>query len=163
MPIFMSSPTADFDSAKRCDLEQRTQARPWAARFEQERRSLEPGLSAWLTTPIQHVGPTAVPGLAAKPIIDMIAGVSDPRKARGAIQPRADFGYIHAERGSPLWTERLAFRDALRANSDLAERYGCLKIDLAARHPDDLRAYTDGKRAYVAQVLANVGVTLQPR
>ncbi|HZF78877.1 MAG TPA: GrpB family protein [Rubrivivax sp.] len=52
-----------------------------------------------------------------------------------------------------LWQERLAFRDALRANRKLAQQYGDLKRRLAARHPVDREAYTKGKAPFVATVL----------
>lgn len=57
---------------------------------------------------------------------------------------------------------RLAFRDALRADGTLRADYQRLKEELAAAHPDDLRAYTAGKRDLVARVLAGAGIALGP-
>ena len=159
----------------------------WPRRFESERARLAPILRPWLAADIEHIGSTAVPGLAAKPTIDMLAGVRDLEEARAAFAPMEAAGYayrphrpeahlfvklpvetrthgIHlTEVGSDLWVERLAFRDALRADAELAEEYAALKRQLASAHPDDMRAYTDGKRAFVARTLASQGVTLKPR
>jgi GrpB-like predicted nucleotidyltransferase (UPF0157 family) len=57
----------------------------------------------------------------------------------------------------------LAFRDALRADPALREEYQALKLDLAQQHNNDGNAYTAGKRAFVAGVLAPEGISLTPR
>jgi GrpB-like predicted nucleotidyltransferase (UPF0157 family) len=54
---------------------------------------------------------------------------------------------------SQLWQQRLAFRDALRQNPGLAQRYGDLKLELAAKHGVDREAYTEAKAPFVASVL----------
>jgi GrpB-like predicted nucleotidyltransferase (UPF0157 family) len=150
----------------------------WPRLFGAERELLESGLAPWLAGGVHHVGSTAIPGLAAKPSIDMIAGVQDFEEARGAYEPLAAQGYAHAphrpgiahhfakpsfglhltEVGSDLWRERLAFRDALRADPALAAEYEAVKLRLAAEHPEDVRAYTAGKREFVARVLAAHGL-----
>src|SRR5207248_11582456 len=130
----------------------------------------------WLLGGIHHVGSTAVPGLAAKPIGDILAGVHDLEEARAAFgllertyihtphRPgiahhfsKPGFGLHLTEPGSDLWRERLAFRDALRADPELVAEYAALKLRLAQEHPDAIEAYTAGKRAFVARVLAAVG------
>lgn len=162
----------------------------WAIRFEQERVRLERVLAPWLSGGVHHIGSTAVPGLAAKPILDMMAGVADLTAARPAItvlegqgwvhaphrpeaywfyRPRTSAGYDHTHHlhltqpGSALWRERLAFRDALRADPALREEYQALKLHLAQQHSDDGNAYTADKRAFVARVLAPAGISLTPR
>jgi GrpB-like predicted nucleotidyltransferase (UPF0157 family) len=55
---------------------------------------------------------------------------------------------------SPLWVERLRFRDALRANAELASAYAALKLELAARFRDDREAYTQAKEPFIRAVLA---------
>jgi GrpB-like predicted nucleotidyltransferase (UPF0157 family) len=160
----------------------------WQRVFENERQVLEHTLAPWLKDGIHHVGSTAVPGLAAKPIIDMVAGVRDFEEARAAFEPLREESYVHAphrpgiahhfakpsasearyglhltEPGSDLWRERLAFRDALRRDTALAREYEALKLRLAREHGDDAAAYTAGKRAFVARILANVGETLGRR
>ena len=155
----------------------------WPLLFEAERVRLERVLAPWLEGGIHPIGSTAVPGLAAKPIIDMMAGVRDFEEARGAYEPLAEVGYVHephrpgiahhfamraaegrtthglhlTEPGGDLWRERLVFRDALRADPDLAARYEALKLALARGELED---YTGSKRPFVADVLARFG--LQP-
>jgi GrpB-like predicted nucleotidyltransferase (UPF0157 family) len=160
----------------------------WPRRFQAECALLEPVLASWLYGGIHHVGATAVPGLAAKPIIDMMAGVRDLDEARAAFGPLREQSYLHSphrpeiahhfckssprlsdatyglhltETGSSLWRERLAFRDCLRADPALAAEYEALKLELAERHRQDLAAYTAGKRAFVARVLASAGIQFE--
>lgn len=156
----------------------------WAARFERERALLARVLAPWLEGGIHHVGSTAVAGIAAKPILDTIAGVRDFEQAGAAYGPLAAHGWVHAphrpgiahhfekrgadgtvthglhltEPGSDLWRERLVFRDALRADPALAAEYEALKLRLARDHPDSVGAYTAGKREFVAGVLARFGL-----
>jgi GrpB-like predicted nucleotidyltransferase (UPF0157 family) len=162
----------------------------WLHRFEAERALLERVLDSWLEDGIHHVGATSIPGLAAKPIIDMMAGVRDFEEARAAFEPLLEQSYVYSphrpgiahhfakpssrlsemtyglhltEPGSDLWLERLAFRDALRTDPSLASEYEALKLRLAQEHREDLTAYTEGKRDFVARVLAGAGVELGRR
>jgi GrpB-like predicted nucleotidyltransferase (UPF0157 family) len=160
----------------------------WRNRFERERALLEGLLASWLIGGIHHIGSTAIPGIAAKPIIDMIAGVRNFEEARAAFQPLGEQSYVldphrpgiahHFAKpsarspeyslhltvpGSDLWRERLAFRDELRGNPSPAAEYEALKLRLAKQHSSDRAAYTNGKRAFVASVLASVGETLGRR
>lgn len=162
----------------------------WVTVFERERVLLERLLAPWLSGGVHHIGSTSVPGLAAKPIIDMVAGVRDLALARPAIavleaesyrysphRPRAyrfskppsphwyeTTHHLHlTEPGSDLWRERLAFRDALRSDPALRAEYQALKLRLAAAHGDDLQSYTDDKRDFVSRVLTAAGTTLRPR
>jgi GrpB-like predicted nucleotidyltransferase (UPF0157 family) len=157
----------------------------WPRRFEIERALLERLLAPWLEGGVHHIGATSIPGLGAKPIIDMMAGVQDLEEARPAFEPLREQSYVYTphrpgiahhfskpsaqlsevmhglhltQPGSDLWNERLAFRDALRADPALAAEYETLKLRLAVEHPDDLTAYTAGKRAFVGRVLATAGV-----
>jgi GrpB-like predicted nucleotidyltransferase (UPF0157 family) len=161
----------------------------WISRFEAERDVLERVLAPWLARGIHHIGSTAIPGIVAKPIIDMIAGVRDLDGARAAFEPLCEHGYVGAphrpqeahhfskpstalseithglhltEPGSLLWCERLAFRDALCADPRLAAEYEALKVRLAREHGADVASYTAGKRAFVARVLASAGIDLRP-
>jgi GrpB-like predicted nucleotidyltransferase (UPF0157 family) len=151
----------------------------WPARFVQERARLESALGPWLAGPIEHIGSTAIPGMSAKPVIDIMAPVTGLEAARPAIPAAEAIGYVHypyradtmhwfckpsaAHRthhlhlvplGSPLWHERLAFRDRLRSDGELAAEYRALKAALAQRHRTDREAYTDAKGPFVARVLA---------
>jgi GrpB-like predicted nucleotidyltransferase (UPF0157 family) len=134
-------------------------------------------LGRWLEGGIHHVASTAIPGIAAKPIIDMMAGVRDFEEARAAYEPLVAHGWAHTphrpgiahhfsrpsfglhltEPGGDLWRERLVFRDALRADPTLAAEYEELKRRLARDH-DDPGGYTRAKRAFVASVLAESGM-----
>ena len=151
----------------------------WPARFAQERDRLLPVLARWLAGDLEHIGSTAVPGLAAKPVIDIMAPVHDLVSSRPAIAALQAIGYLHhvygesqmhwfctpspqhrthhlhlVPVGSALWRERLAFRDALRGDAALASAYAALKRELAVRHRDDRNAYAESKRPFIQQVLA---------
>ncbi len=156
----------------------------WVTRFDEEASVLRKVLAPWLVDDIHHVGSTSIPGMAAKPVIDMIAGVRDLEEARAAFEPLAelDYGYVdhrpdgHAffkppyrpdqwehthhlhltVRGSDLWVERLAFRDALRADPALVREYSDWKL---AHYGTDSKL---SKRPFVLRVLAAQGVDLKP-
>lgn len=114
----------------------------WSAAFAAERGLLADALEPWLFGPIEHVGSTAVPGLAAKPVIDIMAAVESLEASRPALERLRGLGYCYAPyrcdvmhwlcKPSPelrthhlhlvpfqsaLWIERLAFRDLLRGNA----------------------------------------------
>jgi GrpB-like predicted nucleotidyltransferase (UPF0157 family) len=152
----------------------------WPAMFEAERAELEARTGPWITGGIHHVGSTSVPGLPAKPVIDILAGVETLDGSRPCIEKVASLGYLyapyrgdvmhwfckpHPERrthhlhlipvGSPRYLDELAFRDALRADPELAARYAALKLDLAAQFGDDREAYTEHKGPFVREVLSN--------
>jgi GrpB-like predicted nucleotidyltransferase (UPF0157 family) len=152
----------------------------WPLKFEQERALLAHGLARWLAGGIEHIGSTAVPGLVAKPVIDIMAPVHSLEASRDAIQAATSLGYVYypykpeamhwfckpspAHRthhlhlvpaGGTLWRQRIAFREALRARPALVAEYAELKIRLAAMHRFDREAYTQAKSPFVQRVLAN--------
>lgn len=161
-------------------------SRAWQAAFADEAAVLDAHLGPWLTGPVEHIGSTAVPGLPAKPIVDMLAPVADLAAARDAIPVLERLGYRHADHrpqealwfyrqpgddyatrthqvhltthGSDLWRERVAFRDALRADTRLRDDYAALKNRLATGA--GLPEYTAGKREFVAAVLRAQGISL---
>jgi GrpB-like predicted nucleotidyltransferase (UPF0157 family) len=119
-----------------------------------------------------------VPGLSAKPVIDIMAPVASLQESIGAIGAAQGAGYVYfpyqpevmhwfckpspalrthhlhlVPIGSALWTDRLDFRNALRRSPELAAQYFQLKADLARRHPNDREAYTEGKSKFVAAAL----------
>ena len=155
----------------------------WPIMFEVETQTLERILTPWIVGPIEHVGSTAVPGLAAKPVIDIMVAVATLAASRPAISAAAEAEYMYwphradvmhwfckpsAVRrthhlhlipyGSELWQARLGFRDALRADSDLAKEYAQLKYHLVAKHRYDREAYTESKTEFVQRVLASLGL-----
>src|SRR4051812_25962198 len=68
----------------------------WPARFEEERRVVEKALGESITGGIHHVGSTSVPGLDAKPVIDILVGVTDLKSSCAYIEPLAGLEYLHA-------------------------------------------------------------------
>lgn len=146
--------------------------------FESERALLEATLRTWLVAGIEHVGSTAVEGLAAKPVIDIMAPVRSLQASTGAIASLRGLQYVYfpykaesmhwffkpspdlrthhlhlVPHQSRLWCDRLEFRNALRRSRALATEYAALKYRLAARFAADREAYTAGKSTFVRQVL----------
>jgi GrpB-like predicted nucleotidyltransferase (UPF0157 family) len=156
----------------------------WVTRFEVERELLSEVLAPWLAGPIEHVGSTAVVGLSAKPVVDIMAGVASLTGSRPSIAALAAHGYCHhayaadvehwfckpspelrthhlhlVPVGSERWKHRLMFRDALRARPALAAEYARLKVELAEQHRFDREAYTQAKSTFIGSVLREVGAT----
>jgi len=155
----------------------------WPALFDAEAIRLRAALDPNLILGLEHFGSTAVPGLAAKPITDILIAVHSLAAAREAvIAPLEGIGYLHwydnpktdrmffvkglpphgerrthhvhiTEPSGEMW-QRLAFRDYLRAHPDEAAHYERLKRDLAAKYRDDREAYTDAKEDYLQAVMA---------
>jgi GrpB-like predicted nucleotidyltransferase (UPF0157 family) len=153
----------------------------WSTRFRIESRLLCVALSDIAPT-IEHIGSTSVPGLAAKPIIDMLVGVDSLTAFEARAGRLSIYGYdyvpeyervlpdrrffkrvvrgvrthhVHVvEMGGVYWKRYLKFRDHLRADPWLAARYAEVKRRLAARFRFDRDAYTNGKTGFVEAVLA---------
>lgn len=134
-------------------------------------------LGPWLRGTIEHIGSTAVPGLLAKPVIDILAGVSSLEASRPAIEAAAAVGYCYfpyrpdlehwfckpsaAFRthhlhlmpfGTPQWSRPIAFREYLKAHAESAAEYAELKRRLAFRFRLDREAYTDAKAPFINAV-----------
>jgi len=151
----------------------------WPALYDQECARLLRSLGA-AALRIEHIGSTAVPGLAAKPVIDLMIGVADTGARAALIEPLQLAGYEHGDsdtvagrlyfkrddaRGlrthqasvcalhGAFWREHIAFRDALRADAALRAAYVDLKRALAARFPQDRVAYSNAKSEFVAVAL----------
>jgi GrpB-like predicted nucleotidyltransferase (UPF0157 family) len=163
----------------------------WPALFEAEAARLRAILAPSLVLGLEHFGSTAIPGLAAKPIIDILIAVPSLAEAQEtAIAPLEELDYLYwadnpktdrmffvkglpphgarrthhvhmTEPTGEMW-QRVAFRDYLRAHPDEAARYEALKRDLAAKHRDDREAYTDAKEAYVFSVMAKAAAAERP-
>lgn len=155
----------------------------WPTLFEEEKARIVALIGPYLED-MQHVGSTAVAGLAAKPIIDILAGVHSLDNVPHCVGPLESLGYeylgeygipkrhyfrkpalpitqqprthhIHmVERGHWEGEKLLLFRDYLRAHPETAEEYARLKHNLAVRYRDNREAYTDGKTDFVRSVLA---------
>lgn len=149
--------------------------------FADEAALLATAISRWSPGGIHHVGSTAVPGLLAKPVIDILVGVDSLEDSRPCIALLAPLHYVYAPylpekmhwlckpdparrthhlhlvpTHSERFADELAFRDYLRAHGNRAREYEQLKRDLAARHRHDREAYTEGKADFVRATLALV-------
>ena len=156
-----------------CDYDPR-----WPEKFEREKTLLLAVLGDYLCGSVEHVGSTAVPGLKAKPIIDIMFGVESLERSKSAIELLAAVHYEYAPYKtdvmhwfckpseahrthhlhlipyeSTLWKERIGFRDSLRRDRQIAEEYACLKTALAERYKDDREAYTEAKWPFIQQIL----------
>jgi GrpB-like predicted nucleotidyltransferase (UPF0157 family) len=130
---------------------------------------------------VEHIGSTAIPGLDAKPINDIMAGVASLDVSKEFIADLQGIRYQHrnsdtvpgrlffakgpasdrthnlsvCETGSTFWVGRIAFRDALRNNPEWAREYGTLKRRLAQRYPHNRLAYTQAKEPFIVSAMAN--------
>jgi GrpB-like predicted nucleotidyltransferase (UPF0157 family) len=155
----------------------------WPTQFHAIREELLIVFAPMLVT-IEHIGSTSVPGLAAKPVIDVLLGARSLEDIESKIKPLSEIGYsyvpkyerelpmrryfvkssatslrvhLHAvELNSRLWQEHLAFRDRLRADANLCAQYQTLKLSLAEEFADDKSAYTAAKSPFIQSVLAGV-------
>ena len=152
----------------------------WPHLYENEAASLRRKLPRSVIIKIEHFGSTAVPGLGAKPVIDVLVQVTSLEETREQVVPileaegydyfwrtdvspayhwfiKRDAGgkrthHIHmVEADSRLW-ERLYFRDYLKELPEEARHYAELKQSLAERYPNDRVAYTEGKAEYVRSI-----------
>lgn len=154
----------------------------WPERFAAEAALLEGAIGGFVEGGIHHVGSTAVPGLSAKPVIDIVVGIRDLEGARQAFPPLAALGYQYFPYRSwmhwfckpsptnrthhlhlvphrdPPFRDRLAFRDHLRQHPAVAVEYARLKCELARRYRRDREAYTDGKTEFVARVVSAAAI-----
>jgi GrpB-like predicted nucleotidyltransferase (UPF0157 family) len=149
----------------------------WPEVFERLRSEIWPVLSDVALT-VEHVGSTSVPGLAAKPIIDMTVVVSTDADISVAIGRLATLGYVHrgnlgvegreafyspeklpahhlyvCPRDSLGLKNHLACRDYLRAHPEMAREYGELKQRLAREFPHHIESYIDGKTDLIVKIL----------
>lgn len=152
-------------------------SRTWPAEYAREAAAIRKILGKDLAA-IHHIGSTAVPGLSAKPIIDILPVVQDitrieryraafealgyewmgelgipgRRYCRKGGDDRTHQVHIFEEKNRRDIRRHLAVRDYLRTHTDAAQEYGALKERLAALYPEDIAAYCDGKEAFVQQL-----------
>jgi GrpB-like predicted nucleotidyltransferase (UPF0157 family) len=147
----------------------------WADLFQRERERLREALGSQAAA-VEHVGSTAVPGLAAKPVLDILVGAAtfplpDDRLAALAAlgyEYRGDNGvpgrqffrtnprtrHLHVvEHGGEEWRRLLLFRDYCRAHPEVAREYEALKRKLSLDHPNERGHYTGGKSAFIEAIL----------
>lgn len=153
----------------------------WPTKFKEEKEYLMAVAGKWLYGSIEHVGSTAIPGMLAKPVIDVMFGVKSLNESKPAITSLVESGYeywpyktevmhwfckpsdafrthhLHLiPYGSPLWQERIKFRDLLRSNSSVAVEYSNLKRKLATAYKEDREAYTENKWPFIQQALGGM-------
>ena len=158
----------------------------WPAAFDEERARLQDVLGSTAVA-IEHVGSTAVPGLAAKPIIDAAVGVHSLAEARSRCSealrglayiymaryeswlpgemlfrkgsPGPWTHHVHVlERSSPRWDEYVLLRDYLRRHPEIARAYADLKQALALVFDEDIGGYRNAKRPFLQAVMAKARI-----
>lgn len=160
----------------------------WADMAESELQRIRGALGT-VVSRLDHVGSTAVPGLAAKPILDLQLSVAVIAARANYVEPLERLGYLFVpspespdfhffalpqerprtyhlhvcEAGSEHETRHLAVRDFLRTHPSEAERYAALKRRLAAKHPRDRLSYIEGKDEYVAALERRAGLWASDR
>ena len=151
----------------------------WPEVYQEEKARIQ-GVIGHRVAALEHIGSTAVPGLAAKPIIDIMAGVRQLADAEECIGPLQGIGYqyVHhsvvgfperryfhreaadgqgyhlhmVERGGEFWERHLLFRDYLRAHPRVAAEYEELKREMAGRFGGDRDGYTEAKTSFIRSV-----------
>ena len=157
----------------------------WKTLFEQEKARLSKEIEKYVLA-IKHIGSTAIPGMAAKPEIDIIIGVAHLADAEKCIKPLERLGYVYfprfkeqvperryfrkskgitplfhihmVEQTSTFWQEHIAFRDYLRAHPDVVAKYSALKKSLLAQFDGGRKQYSEKKRKFVVEVLKQIAV-----
>ncbi|MBM7703600.1 GrpB family protein [Metabacillus iocasae] len=150
----------------------------WKKQFQQEGELLTSILKE-KAIKIEHIGSTAVEGLASKSLIDLMLGVHELGVVDAFIEPLAKIGYEQVMHeafpnrrffrkgkwragthhlhvyvySSEEWTNQLLFRDYLRSNQSVREAYANLKIDLANQYPYDRVSYTNAKSAFIETII----------
>ena len=155
----------------------------WPSLFQAEAGRIAAALARFGVPPlaIEHVGSTAVPGLAAKPILDVAAGRPSGITPAAYIEVFESLDYVYrgdgglpgreffrrgvlrshhvhlVEHAGAHWNRYIRFRDTLRADPSLRDAYADLKHSLAMRFPRDREAYIAGKSEFVERVLSRGG------
>jgi GrpB-like predicted nucleotidyltransferase (UPF0157 family) len=155
----------------------------WASQFAAVAAELQAVFGDGVT--VEHIGSTAVPGLCAKPVLDVLLGAERLDRFTAAVPAMAARGFVYraayeAEmperryfvreagvlprvhvhgvvRGGAFWREHLRFRDRLRTDALARDRYAALKRELAAAHRDDKAAYTLAKAPFIRALLDESG------
>lgn len=151
----------------------------WPTQFAEERMRLQAAIGQHVTA-IEHIGSTAVVGLAAKPVLDMLVGLRALDDAPATYDALRVLRYVYVpefedtlperryfrkatgstrthqihmvEQGSPFWVRHLAFREYLRAHAEARDAYAALKYRLAAQYRNDRDAYTDAKTDFITGI-----------
>lgn len=153
----------------------------WATTFDTEKRALESKLGD-LALGVEYIGSTSIPGMRAKPILDMAVAVKSVDDYDKCIHLIEELGYQYVPRdkathgddllfvkgsdesrthhlkltviGSSFWEDSILFRDYLIEHPSVANEYEKIKLQLAASHASDRESYTKGKNEFIKRVLA---------
>ena len=149
----------------------------WADLYREEERRITAAIGR-LIADLQHIGSTAIPGIKAKPILDMLAGVAQLENALLCKAPLENIGYDYIARagiandyvfgkglprthylhvveyGGAKWVNHLCFRDRLRNDPELAQAYERLKEELSRKFSDSHAKYHDAKSKFINEVVA---------
>jgi GrpB-like predicted nucleotidyltransferase (UPF0157 family) len=155
----------------------------WPIIFEKEKAMILNTIGNKVVA-IEHVGSTAVPGLGAKPIIDIIVGIRHLSDAKDCVEPLRNIGYEYVpeyeasiperryfrkgpsnvpnqhyhlhivEHNSDFWKCHLLFRDYLRTHPNTASEYHKLKKKLAATYGSNREAYTEAKTSFIESIVS---------
>ena len=157
----------------------------WKTLFESEANLLREAAGKYAVA-IEHIGSTAVSGLVAKPIIDILVGVQKLEDAEKCIAPLTEIGYEYrGEQGiagrfyfrkgtaevsthhlhmveitSDFWRTHLLFRDYLRQHPNAAQDYGKLKRELSVKYKNNRPAYTEAKATFIESILKKAVASL---
>ncbi len=150
----------------------------WQTYFKKEAERLREAIGDRIAD-VRHIGSTAIPGICAKPIIDIMVGLNRLEDLEDLLEPLAALGYLYkgeqtipgwhffvkgdAERKthhlhvvasqSNFWTTRLLFQEYLCQHPEVAEAYESLKQQLARQYPNDRASYTQGKADFIQAVI----------
>src|SRR6185503_19220240 len=149
----------------------------WADLYREEEIRIRAAVGH-LIIDLQHIGSTAIPGIKAKPILDMMAGIAQLDQALLCQAPLQAIGYdyivgagiandyvfgkgaarthyLHVvEYGGEKWTNHLRFRDRLRNDPELAQAYESLKEELSRKFRDSRAKYHEAKSEFINEVTA---------
>ena len=155
----------------------------WQKLFEVEKSALKKVLGDKFLS-AEHVGSTAIPGIKAKPILDLMLAIEDLENWEWIKEPLAKLGYefrrdfikdqghilfvkgpeenrTHylkiSQLNSDFWTEHILFRDYLNNNPQYREEYQKLKEKLSDAHTGNREPYTKGKEEFVREILKLAG------
>jgi GrpB-like predicted nucleotidyltransferase (UPF0157 family) len=152
----------------------------WAELYREEEERIRAAVGH-LIVELQHIGSTAIPGIKAKPILDILAGVAQLEKAPLCKAPLEAIGYdyianadiandyvfgkgvarthyLHVvEYGGAKWTNHLCFRDRLRNDAELAQAYEKLKEELSRKFSDSRAKYHHAKSKFIREVVNGRG------
>lgn len=151
----------------------------WVDAYEKEERQIRNATGEYLEE-IEHIGSTSVPGLAAKPVVDIVAGVETLEDADRCIEPLQTLGWNYVpeleesipdrryfrkmdsgnhthhlhmvETTSNWWNRHILFRDYLREHPEVVREYEDLKRELAEQHRWNVSEYTGAKTDFIQNV-----------